>query len=77
LCQSSMTYKSHFRIPEPRKSKFLSIRAKTLTRYCCILILDQANRNRLNILMLDLKGSAYLTGKAEYIETPKTIGAKY
>ncbi|HUV08633.1 MAG TPA: hypothetical protein VMX75_12940 [Spirochaetia bacterium] len=63
-------------------------RVRTLTQYYCILILDQANQRRLNklgldirppldILMRDLKGSANLTRKEEYLETLKNIRAKY
>ncbi|TRZ52522.1 hypothetical protein D4S03_03275 [bacterium] len=63
-------------------------RPRVLTRYYCILILDQANQRRLNrlgldirlpldVLMLDLEGSANLTGKEEYLKTLKTIRAKY
>jgi hypothetical protein len=61
---------------------------RMLTRYYCILILDRANQRRLNrlgldirppldLLMRDLKGAANLTRKEEYIETLKTIRAKY
>jgi hypothetical protein len=63
-------------------------RVRMLTQYYCILILDQANQRRLNnlgldirppldILMRDLKGAANLTKKDEYIETLKTIRARY
>lgn len=61
---------------------------RMLTRYYCILILDQANQRRLNklgldirppldVLMGDLKDAVNLTRKEEYIETLKTIRAKY
>jgi len=64
------------------------LKVRMLTQYYCILILDQANRRRLNslgldirppldILMRDLKGTANLTRKEEYIETLKSIRAKY
>ncbi|HBB17546.1 MAG: hypothetical protein A3J94_08205 [Syntrophus sp. RIFOXYC2_FULL_54_9] len=63
-------------------------RVRMLTQYYCILILDQANQRRLNnlgldirppldILMQDMKGAANLTKKDEYIETLKTIRARY
>jgi hypothetical protein len=63
-------------------------RVRLLTRYYSILILDQANHQKLNrlgldirqpldILMEDIKGSANLIGKGEYIETLKSIRAKY
>ena len=61
---------------------------RMLTRYYCILIVDQANQRRLNklgldirppldVLMGDLKNAVNLTRKEEYIETLKTIRAKY
>ena len=64
------------------------LKVRMLTQYYCILILDQANRRRLNslgldirppldILMRDLKGTAHLTRKEEYLETLKNIRAKY
>ena len=63
-------------------------RVRMLTRYYCILLLDQANQRRLNrlgldirrpldVLMRDVKGSANLTGKEEYLKTLKNIRAKY
>jgi hypothetical protein len=63
-------------------------RVRILTQYYCILILDQANQRRLNKLGLDirpplealigdLKGTANLTRKEEYIETLKSIRARY
>ena len=62
-------------------------RVRMLTQYYCILILDQANQRRFNylgldirspldILIRDLKGSANLTRKEEYIEILKNIRAK-
>ncbi|MBE0558991.1 MAG: hypothetical protein IH628_17320, partial [Proteobacteria bacterium] len=63
-------------------------RVRMLTQYYSILILDQANQRRLNKLGLDirpplealigdLKGTANLTRKEEYIETLKSIRARY
>lgn len=63
-------------------------RARVLTQYYCILILDQANERKLNKLGLDirpplealvgdLKVTANLTRKEEYIETLKNIRSKY
>jgi hypothetical protein len=63
-------------------------RVRMLTQYYCILILDQANRRRLNnlgldirppldVLMRDLKGAANLARKEEYLDTLKSIRAGY
>ena len=63
-------------------------RVRMLTQYYSILILDQANQRRLNKLGLDirpplealigdLKGTANLTRKEEYIETLKSIRKRY
>ncbi len=63
-------------------------RARVLTQYYCVLILDQANERKLNKLGLDirppldaligdLKVTANLTRKGEYIETLKKIRSKY
>ncbi len=63
-------------------------RVRMLTQYYCILILDQANRRRLNhlgldirppldVLMRDLKDAANLSRKGEYLDTLKRIRAKY
>jgi hypothetical protein len=63
-------------------------RVRMLTQYYCILLLDQANRQKLNslgldirppldILMRDLKGTTNLTRKEEYIETLKGIRSQY
>lgn len=63
-------------------------RVRMLTRYYSILILDQANRQRFNklgldirppidLLMGDLNGTANLTRKNEYIDTLKSIRARY
>jgi hypothetical protein len=61
---------------------------RILTQYYSVLILDQANQRRLNNLGLDirpplealiddLKGTANLTRKEEYIETLKSIRKRY
>ena len=63
-------------------------RVRMLTQYYSILVLDQANQRRLNklgldirppldALMGDLKGTANLTRKEEYIETLKSIRKRY
>jgi hypothetical protein len=63
-------------------------RVRMLTRYYCILILDQVNRRRLNklgldirlpldVLMGDLKGAMNLAHKEEYLDTLKSIRAGY
>ena len=63
-------------------------RVRMLTQYYSILILDQANRHRLNRLGLDirppldallgdLQGAANLTRKEEYRETLRKVRAKY
>ncbi len=63
-------------------------RVRMLTQYYCILILDQANRRRLNnlgldirppldVLMRDLKSAANLARKEEYLDTLKSIRAGY
>lgn len=63
-------------------------RARMLTQYYCILILDQANRRRLNnlgldirppldVLMRDLKSAANMARKEEYLDTLKSIRAGY
>jgi len=63
-------------------------RVRMLTRYYCILILDQANRCTLNklgldirppldILLGDLKGTANLARKNEYIDTLEHIRTGY
>ena len=63
-------------------------RVRMLTQYYCILILDLANRRRLNhlgldirppldVLMRDLKDAANLSRKGEYLDTLKSIRAKY
>lgn len=63
-------------------------RVRMLTRFYCILILDQANRHRLNklgldirqpldVLMGDLKGAANLVRKEEYLDALKNIRAGY
>ncbi len=63
-------------------------RVRMLTQYYSILILDQANQRRLNKLGLDirppldaligdLKGTANLTRKEEYIETLTGIRKRY
>ena len=63
-------------------------RVRMLTQYYSILILDQANQRRLNKLGLDirppldaligdLKGTANLARKEEYIETLTSIRKKY
>ena len=63
-------------------------RVRMLTQYYCVLILDHANQQRLNKLGLDirpplealigdLKATANLTRKEEYIKTLKSIRAKY
>ncbi|MHB8771426.1 MAG: hypothetical protein ACYC7J_10540 [Syntrophales bacterium] len=63
-------------------------RVRMLTQYYSLLVLDEANRRRLNRLGLDirppldaligdLQGAANLTRKEEYIRTLKGIRAKY
>ncbi len=63
-------------------------RVRMLTQYYSLLVLDQANQRRLNklgldirppldALMGDLKGTANLTRKEEYIETLKSIRKRY
>ncbi|MEW6335023.1 MAG: hypothetical protein AB1558_12205 [Thermodesulfobacteriota bacterium] len=64
------------------------LKVRTLTLYYCILILDQANRLRLNhlgldirppldSLMRDLKGTSELTRTEEYLETLRQIRTGY
>ena len=63
-------------------------RVRMLTQYYCLLILDQANQRKLNklgfdirppleTLIGDLKGTANLTRKEEYIETLTGIRKRY
>ena len=63
-------------------------RVRMLTRYYCILILDQANRGRynnlgldirqpLNLLMEEMKSATNLSRKEEYLDTLKSIRAGY
>jgi hypothetical protein len=63
-------------------------RVRNLTRYYCLLLIDEANRRKMNrlgldirppldLLLADLKGAANLEGKEAYLENLRTIRARY